>query len=80
MSNKALYEIATQVPTTLEELTGLGVLGENVVTKYGERLVKSISFFVKEEKLEKHIERRQKSGKRAKAKSSRSSRSHRTER
>ena len=66
MSNKAMSEIAAQVPTTMEELTDLGVLGENVVAEYGQRLVKNISFFVKEEKLEKYIERRQKSSKRAK--------------
>ena len=42
----------------MEELSDLRILGENVINDYGERLVRNISSFVQQEKLEKYLERR----------------------
>ena len=58
MNNAAMTTIAAQVPTSMEELSDLGILGENVINDYGERLVRNISSFVQQEKLEKYLERR----------------------
>lgn len=58
MNNAAMTTIATQVPTSMEELSDLRILGENVINDYGERLVRNISSFVQQEKLEKYLERR----------------------
>ena len=58
MNNSAMTTIAAQVPTSMEELSDLGILGENVINDYGERLVRNISSFVQQEKLEKYLERR----------------------
>ena len=58
MNNAAMTIIAAQVPTSMEELSDLRILGENVINDYGERLVRNISSFVQQEKLEKYLERR----------------------
>lgn len=58
MSNSAMTQLAAQVPTSMEELSNLGILGENVVNDYGERLVRNISSFVQQNSLEKYLERR----------------------
>lgn len=58
MSNNAMTALAAQVPTSISELSELGMLGETVIADYGERLVKNINGFVKQEKLEKYVERR----------------------
>ena len=58
MNNAAMTTIASQVPTSMEELSDLRILGENVINDYGERLVRNISSFVQQEKLEKYLERR----------------------
>ena len=34
MSNSAMTQLAAQVPTSMEELSDLGILGENVVNDY----------------------------------------------
>ena len=41
-----------------KELAELGVLGENVVKEYGERLIKNINAFIQQEKLQKYLEHR----------------------
>jgi hypothetical protein len=46
MSNKAMSAISGKVSLTIDELTELGILGENVVTEYGERLIKNINAFI----------------------------------
>jgi ribonuclease D len=58
MTGKAMSTVASQAPTTLEDLNAVGVLGENVVKEYGERLVKNIKAFVELENLQKYIDRR----------------------
>lgn len=58
MSNSAMTQLAAQVPTSMEELSDLGILGENVINDYGERLVRNISSFVQQNNLEKYLERR----------------------
>ena len=58
MSNSAMTQLAAQVPASMEESSDLGILGENVVNDYGERLVRNISSFVQQNNLEKHFERR----------------------
>jgi len=57
MSSRALNTISTQVPTSLEELSELGILGENVVKEYGERLIKNINAFVENQHLQKYIDK-----------------------
>lgn len=42
----------------MAELSGLGVLGENVVNEYGERLVKNINSFIATEGLQQYIDKR----------------------
>jgi len=56
MNNKAMGTIASQVPTSVEELNDLGVLGENVVKEYGERLIKNINTFIDQNKLQKYMQ------------------------
>lgn len=58
MNGKAMTTVAAQAPTSLEDLNEVGVLGENVVKEYGERLVKNIKAFVELENLQKYIDRR----------------------
>ena len=50
--------IASMVPTTLNELSELGVLGENVMKEYGERLIKNITSFVSQNELQEYIDKR----------------------
>jgi len=58
ISHDATAAICDEVPTTVAELHGLGVLGENVVNEYGERLVKNINAFIVTENLQKYIDKR----------------------
>ena len=58
MSGPAMATVAAQAPTSVEDLMAIGVLGENVVKEYGERLVKNIKAFVELEHLQKYIDRR----------------------
>ena len=51
MKPESIRKIAWTVPTTNEELTGLGVLGENIIKEYGERLLRAINNFVEKESL-----------------------------
>ena len=66
MNNTAMSTIAAQVPLSINELNSLGVLGENVVKEYGDRLIKNINAFVEQNKLEKYMNardaKRQKTG------------------
>ncbi len=58
MSNSAMNAIAEQIPLTIEELSELGVLGENVVKDYGERLIKNINAFVEQNALHVYVQNR----------------------
>lgn len=58
LSNEAMKSIAAQVPTTVEDLKAIGVLGENIIKEYGERIVKIVSSYVAQEGLEEYIARR----------------------
>lgn len=66
MNQNAMVTIASQVPLSIEELNDLGVLGENVLKEYGDRLIKNIKSFVDQNDLEKYMNgkprKRQKSG------------------
>lgn len=66
MNNTAMSTIAAQVPLSINELNSLGVLGENVVKEYGDRLIKNINSFVQQNELEKYMNardaKRQKTG------------------
>ena len=57
VSDQMIANIATQVPTTLNELLGCGI-PENVQKQYGERLVKSINTFIDIEQIQRYIENR----------------------
>jgi superfamily II DNA helicase RecQ len=56
MNNKAMGTIASQVPQTIDELNDLGVMGENVVKEYGDRLIKNLNAFVEQNDLQKYLE------------------------
>jgi len=58
MNNTAMGTIASQVPRSIQELNDLGVLGENVIKEYGDRLIKSINAFLNQNELMKYIEER----------------------
>ena len=58
MSNSAMTTFASQVPTSMEELSALGILGENVEKEYGERLVKNIRAYVNQENLQHYLDKR----------------------
>jgi bloom syndrome protein len=58
MSNAAMKSIAEQVPTTIEELKGIGGLGENIVKEYGDRVVKVVNTFVSNNDLESYLTKR----------------------
>jgi hypothetical protein len=58
MSTNAMSAIAEKVPLTIDELTALGVLGENVVKEYGERLIKNINAFIEQNVLQVYVENR----------------------
>lgn len=55
LSNDAMKSIAAQAPTTIEDLEGIGVLGENIIKEYGERIVKIVASYVAQEGLEEYV-------------------------
>ena len=59
MSNVKMANVASECPTTMEELADCE-LPQNVVKQYGERLLKSINSFIEQTKLQKYIENRPK--------------------
>jgi hypothetical protein len=52
MTNAAIMCIAETVPLTINELRALGVLGENVLNHYGERIIKNIKAFIEQNSLQ----------------------------
>ena len=60
-SNIAMKSIAHQVPRSIEEVKALSVLGENLITKYGGRIVKTVRDFVKEHDLEEMVNQHERS-------------------
>ena len=54
-----MSQLASDVPTSIEELSALGILGENVQKEYGERLVKNIKTYVEQEKLQHYLDKHQ---------------------
>lgn len=60
MSNPTLLAVASQVPTTVDELYHISGLGESVIKEYGERLVKNINAFVELEGLQEYLDKRPK--------------------
>eukprot|EP00546_Thalassionema_frauenfeldii_P019421 CAMPEP_0178902928 /NCGR_PEP_ID=MMETSP0786-20121207/4877_1 /TAXON_ID=186022 /ORGANISM="Thalassionema frauenfeldii, Strain CCMP 1798" /LENGTH=1176 /DNA_ID=CAMNT_0020574249 /DNA_START=92 /DNA_END=3623 /DNA_ORIENTATION=+ len=58
MKHESIRTIAGQVPTTVEELTSLGVLGENIIKEYGDRLLKQINNYVTNEKLQDFLKKK----------------------
>lgn len=59
MGNQKMANVATHVPTTLDELAECE-LPQNVQKQYGERLIKNINAYIEQEKLQKYIENRPK--------------------
>lgn len=60
MNGATMTAVASQVPTTVEELHSISGLGENVIKEYGERLVKNIKAFVELEGLQEYLDKRPK--------------------
>lgn len=58
MPPAARKSIASAVPMDVEELRGLGVLGENRVAEYGERIIAAVKTFVEKKGLWDHLESR----------------------
>ena len=63
MSSEVIKTIASSVPTSIEELGALGVLGEQKLQEYGSRLVRQINKFVEDEGLDGYIKKRPKRAK-----------------
>ena len=61
MKNEVIKMVASQCPTTLEELKDLDGLGEQKFKDYGERLIKNIQSFVQMENLEHYLEKKRSS-------------------
>ena len=59
MSHNIITNIAKQVPTTVDELSELG-LADAIEKEYGERLVKNVNAFVEMNNLHKYIEQKRK--------------------
>lgn len=57
MGRDIIVTIAKRVPTTVEELSELG-LAENIEKEYGERLIKNVNAFVEMNNLHKYIEKK----------------------
>jgi bloom syndrome protein len=55
MNQKAMGTIASQIPLSIDELNDLGIIGENVVKEYGERLIKNLNAFIEQNGLEKYV-------------------------
>ena len=55
MNQHAMVTIASQVPSSIEELNEMAVLGENVVKEYGDRLIRNIKAFVEQKNLSKYM-------------------------
>lgn len=58
LSTQSIKAIASSAPTTVEDLTALGVLGEKQIEEYGARIVKPIKKYVMDNKLEDLISSR----------------------
>jgi putative NADH-flavin reductase len=56
LSNHGLKTIASQVPTTMDELKASGCLGENIIKEYGERIVRVVAIFTENNDLQHHLE------------------------
>ena len=59
MGNQKMANVATLVPTTLDELADCE-LPQNVQKQYGERLIKNINAYIEQEHLQKYVENRPK--------------------
>jgi bloom syndrome protein len=58
MSSDAMKALAAGAPTTLDELNELGILGENIIKTYGERIVKIVSHFIEQNALHAYVKDR----------------------
>jgi ribonuclease D len=59
MGNQKMANVATLVPTTLDELADCE-LPQNVQKQYGERLIKNINAYIEQENLQHCVENRPK--------------------
>lgn len=57
MSSETILAVASQVPTTVQELHSISGLSENLIKEYGERLVKNINAFIAQEGLQKYLDK-----------------------
>jgi hypothetical protein len=58
LSTDVIRNIAASVPTSVEDLSESGVLGDQKLKEYGERLVKQIKKFVEDNQLEDYLSNR----------------------
>ena len=59
MGNQKMANVATLVPTTLDELADCE-LSHNVQQQFGERLIKNINAYIEQENLQQYVENRPK--------------------
>jgi ribonuclease D len=59
MGNQKMANVATLVPTTLDELADCE-LPQNVQQQFGERLIKNINAYIEQENLQQYVENRPK--------------------
>jgi len=60
LSHDNMKAVAAQVPMNVEELKGMGVLGENIIKVYGDRICRLVSSFVVNNDLEQLVKSRPK--------------------
>jgi len=55
LSNAAIKRIAMQTPLDIDDLQAMGIIGENIIKAYGDRIVKMVSAFIQAHNLEEYI-------------------------
>jgi len=57
MNGATISELASYAPVSIEELSDLANLGENILKEYGERIVKNIKSYVQQENLQSYVDK-----------------------
>ena len=58
MSNDEVKSVAALAPTSVEELSSSGLMGEQKIKEYGPRLVKAVNNYIQNHNLQEYISKR----------------------
>jgi hypothetical protein len=58
LSGEQVKSVAALAPTTVEELSSEGVMGEQKIKEYGPRLVKAVNNYIQNHNLQEYIAKR----------------------